>query len=76
MLRALYRLTKKDKEYVENDPTCPDRVGEKDRAIFITLLAELDRILVPIIVDAATGNWYSLDQDRVNAPLEPVKTAH
>jgi hypothetical protein len=33
-------------------------------------------LLVPIIVDAATGNWYSLDQDRVNAPLEPVKTTH
>lgn len=26
--------------------------------------------LIPIIVDAATGNWYSLDQSRVNAALE------
>ncbi len=26
--------------------------------------------LVPIIVDAATGNWYSLDQEHVNAALE------
>lgn len=26
--------------------------------------------LVPIIVDAATGNWYNLDQDHVNAALE------
>jgi hypothetical protein len=26
--------------------------------------------LVPIIVDAATGNWYSLDQSHVNAALE------
>jgi hypothetical protein len=26
--------------------------------------------LVPIIVDAATGNWYSLDQKHVNAALE------
>jgi len=26
--------------------------------------------LVPIIVDAATGNWYSLDQAHVNAALE------
>jgi hypothetical protein len=26
--------------------------------------------LVPIIVDAATGNWYSLDQNHVNAALE------
>jgi len=26
--------------------------------------------LVPVIVDAATGNWYSLDQDHVNAVLE------
>ncbi|MCX6141745.1 MAG: PEGA domain-containing protein [Ignavibacteriales bacterium] len=26
--------------------------------------------LVPVIVDAATGNWYSLDQDHVNAALE------
>jgi hypothetical protein len=26
--------------------------------------------LIPIIVDAATGNWYGLDQDHVNAVLE------
>ncbi|MBI5574395.1 MAG: PEGA domain-containing protein [Elusimicrobia bacterium] len=26
--------------------------------------------LYPIIIDAATGNWYSLDQDHVNAALE------
>lgn len=26
--------------------------------------------LVPIIVDAATGAWYGLDQDNVNAVLE------
>ncbi len=26
--------------------------------------------LVPVIIDAATGNWYSLDQDHVNAVLE------
>ena len=26
--------------------------------------------LIPIIVDAATGAWYSLDQDHVNAALE------
>jgi hypothetical protein len=26
--------------------------------------------LIPIIVDAATGNWYSLDQEHVNAALE------
>ena len=26
--------------------------------------------LIPIIVDAATGNWYSLDQSHVNAALE------
>jgi hypothetical protein len=25
---------------------------------------------IPIIVDAATGAWYSLDQDHVNAALE------
>ena len=29
--------------------------------------------LVPIIVDAATGNWYSLDQEYVNAVLEQQK---
>lgn len=29
--------------------------------------------LVPIIVDAATGNWYSLDQEHVNAVLEQQK---
>ena len=29
--------------------------------------------LVPIIVDAATGNWYSLDQEHVNAALEQQK---
>ena len=26
--------------------------------------------LVPVIVDAATGSWYSLDQKNVNAALE------
>ncbi len=26
--------------------------------------------LIPIVVDAATGNWYGLDQDHVNAILE------
>jgi hypothetical protein len=26
--------------------------------------------LIPIVVDAATGNWYGLDQDHVNAVLE------
>lgn len=26
--------------------------------------------LVPVIVDAATANWYHLDQDHVAAPLE------
>ncbi len=26
--------------------------------------------LIPIIVDAATGNWYCLDQEHVNAALE------
>lgn len=28
--------------------------------------------LIPIIIDAATGNWYSLDQDRINASLDPL----
>ena len=26
--------------------------------------------LIPVVVDAATGNWYSLDQEHVNAALE------
>jgi hypothetical protein len=26
--------------------------------------------LVPVVVDAATGSWHSLDQDYVNAVLE------
>lgn len=26
--------------------------------------------LIPIIIDAATGNWYELDQDHLNAVLE------
>jgi len=26
--------------------------------------------LIPVVVDAATGAWYSLDQDNVNAILE------
>ncbi|PKM92823.1 MAG: hypothetical protein CVU80_01320 [Elusimicrobia bacterium HGW-Elusimicrobia-4] len=26
--------------------------------------------IIPVIIDAATGNWYSLDQDHVNAALE------
>jgi len=30
--------------------------------------------LVPVIVDAATGNWYSLDQEHVNAALEKQQT--
>jgi hypothetical protein len=26
--------------------------------------------LLPVIIDAATGNWYNLDQENVNAVLE------
>jgi hypothetical protein len=26
--------------------------------------------LIPVVIDAATGAWYSLDQDNVNAVLE------
>ncbi|GAB6283619.1 MAG: hypothetical protein STSR0008_24030 [Ignavibacterium sp.] len=26
--------------------------------------------LLPVVIDAATGNWYSLDQEHVNAVLE------
>jgi hypothetical protein len=26
--------------------------------------------LIPIIIDAATGNWYTLDQENINAYLE------
>ncbi len=26
--------------------------------------------LLPVVIDAATGNWYELDQDHVNAVLE------
>lgn len=29
--------------------------------------------LIPIIIDAATGNWYTLDQEHVNAVLEQQK---
>lgn len=29
--------------------------------------------LFPVIIDAATGNWYSLDQEHVNAILEKQK---
>jgi hypothetical protein len=29
--------------------------------------------LVPVVVDAATGAWYNLDQDNVNAILEKQK---
>ncbi len=29
--------------------------------------------LIPVIVDASTGNWYTLDQDNVNAILEQQK---
>jgi len=31
--------------------------------------------LLPVIVDAATGDWYSLNQDHVNAVLEQQQTA-
>ena len=31
--------------------------------------------LIPIVIDAATGNWYGLDQDHVNAILETQQTA-
>lgn len=26
--------------------------------------------LIPVIIDAATGNWYELDQEHINAALE------
>jgi hypothetical protein len=26
--------------------------------------------LIPVVIDAATGNWYELDQEHVNAVLE------
>jgi hypothetical protein len=31
--------------------------------------------LLPVIIDAATGDWYSLDQDHVNAALEKQQGA-
>ena len=31
--------------------------------------------LIPIVIDAATGNWYGLDQDHVNAILETQQAA-
>lgn len=31
--------------------------------------------LLPVIIDAATGDWYSLDQDHVNAVLEEQQTS-
>jgi hypothetical protein len=31
--------------------------------------------LIPVIVDAATGSWYGLDQDNVNAVLEKQQPA-
>lgn len=30
--------------------------------------------VLPVIIDAATGNWYSLDQEHVNAVLEKQQT--
>lgn len=30
--------------------------------------------IIGIAIDAATGDWYSLDQDHLNAPLEATKT--
>lgn len=30
--------------------------------------------LVPVIVDAATGAWYTLDQDNINAVLESQRS--
>ena len=29
--------------------------------------------LIPVVIDAATGNWYSLDQENVKAVLEQQK---
>lgn len=29
--------------------------------------------LIPVVIDAATGNWYELDQEHVNAILEQQK---
>lgn len=31
--------------------------------------------ILPVVIDAATGNWYSLDQDHVNAVLEKQQSA-
>jgi len=31
--------------------------------------------LIPIVIDAATGNWYSLDQEHVNGVLEAQQTS-
>ena len=31
--------------------------------------------LIPVVIDAATGNWYSLDQSNVNAVLEAQQKA-
>ncbi len=31
--------------------------------------------LIPVVVDAASGAWYGLDQDHVAAALEPVENA-
>ncbi len=31
--------------------------------------------LLPVVIDAATGNWYELDQEHVNAILETQQAA-
>jgi hypothetical protein len=37
------------------------------------ILDVLPLTLIPVIIDAVTGAWYSLDQDHVNATLEAQK---
>jgi len=51
--------------------------GYEDKTVILTnsvgagwLVLDVIFGLVPVIVDAATGNWYSLDQKHVTAALE------
>ncbi|MGA2784857.1 MAG: PEGA domain-containing protein [Candidatus Bathyarchaeia archaeon] len=51
--------------------------GYEDKTVVVTnsvgagwIVLDVIFGLVPVIVDAATGSWYSLDQEHVNAALE------
>jgi len=63
--KKIYHIEFKKEGYESKTYTITNHIGV-NWVILDVLLG-----LVPVIVDAATGSWYYLDQESINTVLEP-----